>query len=959
MATRTAEGKRAVEWDPTHWKWDGDLFLATPLNSNSPNNIYQSRQRQQLFPPLQTGGIIPMPRFSSNSSSSCSDEVNLGIQRATSKTELEKRRRVTLIEDDDEEAGSLSLKPAGAGGGEGHMRTTESEVVNWEVASGGKRPKLMMGAAAAAMANSNRVVCRVENCGADLSKAKTYHRRHKVCEMHSKASKALVGNVLQRFCQQCSRFHALQEFDEGKRSCRRRLAGHNRRRRKTEPDAVVNSSSANDNQATGYLLISLLKILSDIHSNRTDHTEDQDLLAHLLRNLAGEGNLHEDINIAGLLQESLNNCPPIGNSDIVSALLSNGPHHGLQRLKRQHCTIPASSEMPQKGLHDVDHHHARVEEIENPQCQTPPGFPFNVQGSPPTCTERARDSSAGRTKLNNFDLNDTYIDSVDSTEDPPVPATVSLDCQQDSLQSSPPQASGNSDSASSQSPSSSSGDTQLCSDLSSSLNRLIDVSDDVTFWRTGWVYVRVQNQIAFMYNGEVVADTYLPFNSSNCSTILSVKPIAVSVSEKAQFLVKGYNILRPSTRLLCGLEGNYLVQDPNHYELVESVDTLKEDDGLQCLNFSCSIPAATGRGFIEVENHAVNSSFFPFIVAEKDFCMEIRMLEREIDDLTETYDVHGGTGKTEARSRAMEFLHEMGWLLHRSHLKSRLGHPDPNSELFSFKRYRWLMEFSMDHDWCAVVRKLLDILLDGTVGAAGENHPFLKPALFEMGLLHRAVRRSSRPMVELLLGYVPDKVADELRLEYESLLVGGDDSFLFRPDVVGPAGLTPLHVAAGIDGSENVLDAFTNGKVGIEAWRNARDSTGSTPEDCARLRGCYSYIHLVQRKINKKIVTGDVVVEIPTAISVCNDAKEKKNEEGVASFQTEIRSIIKRPCKLCDRKLVYGNGSNRSLLYRPAMLSMVAVAAVCVCVALLLKSSPEVLYVLRPFRWERLEVGYS
>lgn len=32
------------------------------------------------------------------------------------------------------------------------------------------------------------------------------------------------------------RFHPLSEFDEGKRSCRRRLAGHNRRRRKTQPD---------------------------------------------------------------------------------------------------------------------------------------------------------------------------------------------------------------------------------------------------------------------------------------------------------------------------------------------------------------------------------------------------------------------------------------------------------------------------------------------------------------------------------------------------------------------------------------------------------------------------------------------------------------------------------------------------------------------------------------------------
>jgi hypothetical protein len=32
---------------------------------------------------------------------------------------------------------------------------------------------------------------------------------------------------------------------------------------------------------------------------------------------------------------------------------------------------------------------------------------------------------------------------------------------------------------------------------------------------------------------------------------------------------------------------------------------------------------------------------------------------------------------------------------------------------------------------------------------------------------------------------------------------------LFTPDVIGPAGLTPLHIAAGKDGSEDVLDALT------------------------------------------------------------------------------------------------------------------------------------------------------
>ncbi|KAK9051579.1 hypothetical protein SSX86_028206 [Deinandra increscens subsp. villosa] len=75
--------------------------------------------------------------------------------------------------------------------------------------------------------------CQAEGCNADLSHAKHYHRRHKVCEFHSKTSTVITGGLTQRFCQQCSRFHLLCEFDNGKRSCRRRLADHNRRRRKS------------------------------------------------------------------------------------------------------------------------------------------------------------------------------------------------------------------------------------------------------------------------------------------------------------------------------------------------------------------------------------------------------------------------------------------------------------------------------------------------------------------------------------------------------------------------------------------------------------------------------------------------------------------------------------------------------------------------------------------------------
>lgn len=62
------------------------------------------------------------------------------------------------------------------------------------------------------------------------------------------------------------RFHLLSEFDEGKRSCRRRLAGHNRRRRKTQPEDVTSRLLLpvnRDNAGNGNLdIVNLLTALA-------------------------------------------------------------------------------------------------------------------------------------------------------------------------------------------------------------------------------------------------------------------------------------------------------------------------------------------------------------------------------------------------------------------------------------------------------------------------------------------------------------------------------------------------------------------------------------------------------------------------------------------------------------------------------------------------------------------------
>ncbi|KAF7837176.1 squamosa promoter-binding-like protein 7 isoform X2 [Senna tora] len=74
--------------------------------------------------------------------------------------------------------------------------------------------------------------CQVPGCEADISELKGYHRRHRVCLRCANASTVMLDGEAKRYCQQCGKFHILSDFDEGKRSCRRKLERHNRRRRK-------------------------------------------------------------------------------------------------------------------------------------------------------------------------------------------------------------------------------------------------------------------------------------------------------------------------------------------------------------------------------------------------------------------------------------------------------------------------------------------------------------------------------------------------------------------------------------------------------------------------------------------------------------------------------------------------------------------------------------------------------
>ncbi|XP_052190238.1 squamosa promoter-binding-like protein 7 isoform X2 [Diospyros lotus] len=80
--------------------------------------------------------------------------------------------------------------------------------------------------------------CQVPGCKADISELKGYHRRHRVCLRCANASSVALDGKRKRYCQQCGKFHILSDFDEGKRSCRRKLERHNNRRRRKPCESI-------------------------------------------------------------------------------------------------------------------------------------------------------------------------------------------------------------------------------------------------------------------------------------------------------------------------------------------------------------------------------------------------------------------------------------------------------------------------------------------------------------------------------------------------------------------------------------------------------------------------------------------------------------------------------------------------------------------------------------------------
>lgn len=110
---------------------------------------------------------------------------NLEDQKQSFKAVDEEEEEEEEDEEEEEESESKRIRAAGASNKFGSSSGTSP---------GGWAPP-----------PARSTACQADNCTADMTEAKRYHRRHKVCELHAKAQVVLIDGASQRFCQQCSR----------------------------------------------------------------------------------------------------------------------------------------------------------------------------------------------------------------------------------------------------------------------------------------------------------------------------------------------------------------------------------------------------------------------------------------------------------------------------------------------------------------------------------------------------------------------------------------------------------------------------------------------------------------------------------------------------------------------------------------------------------------------------------
>ncbi|KAL6996037.1 Squamosa promoter-binding-like protein [Sarracenia purpurea var. burkii] len=474
---------------------------------------------------------------------------------------------------------------------------------------------------------------------------------------------------------------------------------------------------------------------------------------------------------------------------------------------------------------------------------------------------------------------------------------------------------------------------KLKENLRRHVNALIRDSDS-DFWRNGRFLVQIGRHLASHKDGEIRLGK--SWRAWHFPELISVSPLAVVSGEETPLFLRGRNLNIPGTKIHCTHMGGYMSK-----EVPGSASQETEYDEISVVSFKIDVgvPGALGRCFIEVEN-GIKGTSFPLIVADATICQELRLLESEFG---EGVKVHDAISEDQTRNfkqprsqeEVLHFLNELGWLFQRKRDSSTIDIPH-----YTLARFKFLFIFSVERDCCALVKTLLDILLERNLHRgepSRENFEMLK----EVHLLNRAVKRRCRNMVDLLIHY--------------SVLSGDDISeYIFPPNLAGPGGVTPLHLAACTSSSDAMVDSLTNDpqEIGLHSWNSLLDANGLSPYTYALMMNNHSYNRLVARKLADR-KNGQISLSVGNEVDR-NWLDASQDHHQIPQFKQEQRSCSK--CSVVASRYNRRMPGSQGFLHWPVMHSMLAIAAVCACVCLFLRGHPDI-GLDAPFMWENLDYG--
>ncbi|PON73252.1 SBP-box transcription factor [Trema orientale] len=462
---------------------------------------------------------------------------------------------------------------------------------------------------------------------------------------------------------------------------------------------------------------------------------------------------------------------------------------------------------------------------------------------------------------------------------------------------------------------------QLQENLLQHLSSLVQSSAS-DFWRDGRFLVHTGRQLASHKDGKFrLCKSWRTWTSPE---LISVTPLAVEGGQETSLKLRGRNLNNLGTKIHCTYMGGYTTKEVRGSTYH---GTMYEEINLCDFKIHDASRGVLGRCFIEVENGLKGNSF-PVIIADASICKELRVFESVFDGKERVRDIIAedqshDDGRPRSKEEVLHFLNELGWLFQRKRTSSFLDGPN-----YSLGRFKFLLTFSVERNCSALMKTLLDILVErNSVG--DELSREAVEMLSDIQLLHRAVKRRCRKMVDLLINY--------------SVFGSNDVSkkYIFPPNHVGPGYITPLHLAACMSASDDLIDALTNDpqEIGLNSWNSLLDANGQTPHAYALMTNNQSYIKLVSRKLGDRI-NGQITLTVGNGMST--------------EFKQGRSSCAK--CAVAATKYYRRVPGAQGLLQRPYVHSMLAIAAVCVCVCLFLRSVPDIGSV-DPFKWENLDYG--